>query len=242
MLTYKKWKQLNESFGSVTLGLSTPSTLGGVVGAQNITPEEAEGIELEEGKEGKEGKKGKCKCGKKQCICSKKMLDMDPEVLKQITTSDDDKEVETDVDATSDEDEVDVDELGDESDEEITDAEEDEEEEENGDEDKIIVKKSIKEIPPMMQKKKMCAKKHMKKKMGKKNCKHMTKEDAEWWQSIHDMMDVRHTTDKHWDGISEDQLYAPKDANEGLDGESEPGPGEPGYAPQTRIGTPFGKQ
>lgn len=62
----------------------------------------------------------------------------------------------------------------------------------------------------------------------KSKCK-MKKEEEEWWNSIHNMLDVSTVTQKSWDGITEDLLIP--------EAPEEPKAGEVGYAPQTRIGS-----
>ena len=79
---------------------------------------------------------------------------------------------------------------------------------------------------------------------GKK--KKMTAEETEWWNSLHSMTsyDPNH---KFSSGLNleEEKLFAPTDPNTGLisdanpepqEGNPEPGPGEVGYSPTTRIG------
>ena len=57
----------------------------------------------------------------------------------------------------------------------------------------------------------------------------MKKEEEEWWNSVHDMLDVTQTTKKSWDGITEDMLLSPPVES--------PQPGDVGFAPQNKIGS-----
>jgi hypothetical protein len=72
-----------------------------------------------------------------------------------------------------------------------------------------------------------------------KAMKKMKKEDEEWWSSVHNMSIVE-PQNKFWDGFSkleEDALIRPYDANaEFVNQSQEPKPGEPGFAPQGRVG------
>jgi len=57
----------------------------------------------------------------------------------------------------------------------------------------------------------------MKKKMKKKMKNEMTEEEIAWWSSVHSMMDTEKYLARSWDGFT-------------------PGPGEPGFAPQQKVG------
>jgi hypothetical protein len=72
--------------------------------------------------------------------------------------------------------------------------------------------------------------------MMKKAKKKMTKEETDWWSSVMSMVGTDPNS-KNWDGISvkEDALLPEIDPN-ALALANVPQPGEPGYAPQQRIG------
>ena len=67
--------------------------------------------------------------------------------------------------------------------------------------------------------------------------KKMKKEDQEWFNSVNSML-LADPESKAWDGfkrIEEDALMTPNDPNAGF-GSLEPQAGEPGFAPQGKIG------
>lgn len=224
--SYKQWKMVNESFGAlgpINLGFGRPQSIG-ITGSQ-FEIDNPEGEELEEAKSG--SKKSK------KMDADIEITDEDPKnrlvkklgnAKKDIEKVDD--EVEDDELDDSDDDDDDEDEELDDSDDDGDDIPDDEE-----DKDPDITKR------PMLMKKKM--KKGMKKAMKKS----MKKEDRDWWNSVHNMV-LSEPESKSWDGFSrikEDALLPPVDSNKGLgDAEPEmnanPGPGEVGYAPQTRFG------
>jgi len=131
-----------------------------------------------------------------------------------------DEEIEDeDLEAVEDEEEVDVD-VEEEPDEEEVDDEEDVDVE-----DKEDVDIEVDEEEPILKgacKGKNCTK-YMKKEKGKKKKpakkKMKTEEDQTWWTSVQNMMDSN-PNQKFWDGIG-------------------PKPGEPGFAPQGRVGDNF---
>lgn len=207
MLKYQEWKQLNESFGfgpTYTLGVKTPQAVG-VIGS--VLHSEEPNIEESKKKEPK-----------------KKMLKFDGEekekspfkggkspfkgkspFVKKDEEPEDEEEAEEKPEEEEDEDEK-------KSNKKPEDEEETEEEPEEGDEDEV----------PMFAKK--CSKAKCKAKMKK--------EDQEWWNSVHNMLDVSSVNNKSWDGLTEDLLLSPSDETQ-----EQPKPGEVGYAPQTRIGS-----
>lgn len=70
----------------------------------------------------------------------------------------------------------------------------------------------------------------------KKQKSKMKKEDVEFWNSLQKMLHGGLPTERFRDGtngFTEDALLAPIDINKAV---TEVGPGEPGFAPQTRIG------
>lgn len=185
MITYKKWRTLNESFGgAIPIGLGQHSVVGGVVGAH----------ELDEA-----AKKAK-----------KKMFGDDEDAPPP---EDDEKEPEDkgeDMDKPEKEDKPEPKDDG-------GDGEPEPKEDEGGD-----------EKPAFFSKKKAC-------KSCKKSKKKMTKEESEWYNSV--MGQINSDPNKRfWDGftkLEEDALIAPTDPNAEV---TEPGPGEPGFAPQQRVG------
>ena len=207
MLSYQKWKLLEESFGGV-LGIQTPNVVGGIVGnlagieeaktkkkmlEDDAVPTDDVPAEEEGDKEDADVEVEKDDCGcddKKNCskMCCKNMKKEgcgDEEDVE-----DDDSEDEEDLDG-----------------EDAGEGDPDNKAKEDG--------KTL-EMPLMMKKK-------MKKKMSKK----MKKEHLE-------NINAQISTDpqhKNWDGISkrEDCLIPGQE-------EKIPGPGEVGYAPQTRFG------
>lgn len=213
--SYKQWRLLNESFGAlgpITLGLGKQHSIG-VVGSQ-LGEDPKEGDELEEGK-----------CGGKKC--SKKMdadVDIEP---------DDDEEVP---------DEAPEEELP--KDKELKDDDEEGDEEKDSDDETDDVPDDEEDSDPDITKKPLLMKKKCKAGMKKAMKKGMKKEDQEWWNSIHNML-LADPEAKSWDGFSrikEDALLPPADANAGLANmepelANDPQPGEPGFAPQTRIGS-----
>ncbi len=242
MLSFGQYKKLNENFGgplggTFTLGLGKTSVVGGPVGATGIDWEavkaEEAALELEEAK----------KCAKK---CSKKKMDgdegedgelVDPKAPKDADSEDvsDDSDGD-DSDDDSDDDSGDSDDGDDSGD---SDSGDDGDSGDSGDD-------GGSGKPPFMKKgmdMKMQSKKSSKK-SAKKSAKKMTKEEvdeAAWWKSLKGQVgDFGH--ELYDDGLpkgtfQEDSLIAPTDANSGLaDTESEPAAGEPGFAPQTRIG------
>jgi hypothetical protein len=101
MLSYKEYKQLNESlYGAINLGIKNPSSVSGPIGALGATEvmetetEENEELSLEE------AKKMKCKCGKMMkkgmdCGCdSDKHEDEDSEKEEKEDSEDEDEDSE----------------------------------------------------------------------------------------------------------------------------------------------------
>lgn len=212
MLSYQKWKLLEESFGGV-LGIQTPHVVGGIVGnlagLEGIEEAKAKKKMLEDdavptdevpadddGDEDDVEKDDKDDCG---CDGEKKCSKMCCKNMKK-EACDDDEDVDGDDDDDSDDDEeLDGEDNGE--------GDPDEKAKEDG--------KTL-EIPMMMKKK-------MKKKMSKK----MKKEHLE---SINAQISSD-PQQKNWDGISKREDYLIPGQEEKI-----PGPGEVGYAPQTRFG------
>jgi len=223
--SYKQWRVLNETFGGfgpITLGLGKQQSVG-VVGAQ--LGEEPEGEELDE--------KKKC-CGKK--MDAEVELKAKPDAEAPPEDDDETSEVPEDDGKLSDEDSDDDDDDGDDDDDEGGD-----DDDEGGDSE---VPDEGDDADPDITKKPLLMKKKMKKGMKKAMKKGMKKEDQDWWNSVNSMM-LADPNYKSWDGftrIEEDALLPPADANAGLGDmeprvDGEPQPGEPGFAPQSRIGS-----
>ena len=213
MLSYKTWRSINESSINETtlpVGLKTPQSVGVFGGYATFD-------ELLEAK-------------KKM----KKKMDFGGDV----PMDDDDEEEDMDVDgaetgdgevvdAKAPKDEPDVDVSDDEVDDDMGDeGDEDDEDDEEMDDEKISLKPSMMKKPPMM--------------MKKKSSKKMKKENADFWNSLNNMMEL--PTMKNFDGIaygnvSEDALLPPLDPFTGHVLDSTPAPGEVGFAPDTRIGS-----
>jgi hypothetical protein len=73
--------------------------------------------------------------------------------------------------------------------------------------------------------------------MSKKKSKKMTKENEEWYNSVKGQLGSD-PNQKSWDGFStleEDAVIPPADPNAELV-DNQPGPGEVGYSPSTRLG------
>jgi len=261
MLTFKEWRDLNESVTgtSFTLGVARPATVGGIVGSTGASDWLAKWKLLE-------AKKMK-----------KKMFGKDvPEDEEELDPKLDDADLELgDEEGLDDEEKVSLDdeeglgdeELGDEEglgDEELDLGDEEgmSDEEGMGDEEDMDMppppKKGKGKKPPFAKGEIM--KKGMKKDDGKcKGCnkmmskcscktmkkgakKQMTKEETDWWNSVMGMIGPD-PNQKNWDGISvrEDALFPEIDPNalalaQVPQGETQPKPGEPGFSPATRIG------
>jgi hypothetical protein len=222
MLSFEKWKLMNESLGGFPLGVKTPGTIGVVGSNEIVRPLDFE-TELEEAK---------------KCFQKKKMNgDISDIVSKKhdIKVKDDDEEadVDADVKVKDDDEEADVDadvKVKDDDEEADVDADvkvKDDDEEADVDAD-VKVKD---EKPTLFQK--------------KKQKKSMKKEWDEKYRSLHNQLSNGLPGQKYWDGLSEDAVYAPKDPNQGL-GNMNPEtpldaqPGEVGFAPSGRVATGFG--
>lgn len=220
MLSYKNWKLLEESFGFSNLGIKTPQNIGSVgnlAGLDEASKKmkkkmlEDDAVPTDEvpdeGTEEEEDEGEETESEPKDCGCDDKKMCCKGMKKKMK------KEACEEDDEEEEEDE----------DQEIEDAEEeagedlDGDDEEGEDPDHVAkVKGKTLDMPLMGMKKKM------KKKMKKEHQDHVN--------SIKEMLasDPQH---KNWDGISvkqEDYLIQST--------ENQPGPGEPGYAPQTRFG------
>lgn len=232
LLSYKQYKILNETLGSpITLGMAKPTNLGMI--GNRLTPEELAAIELEEGKKKKKKmddgeaveidadtgdgevvddkkappKDKPCDCGSDDCPDCGGDSDIKEEGCgkkhSKKKMSDCGGGDDEEIDISDDSEDVDID------DDDDDDDSEDVEDLEGG------------ELAMM--------KKKMKKGMKKNAKKGMQKEEAEWWTSVHNMLDG-------FSSVTEESLLAPYDPNEGLTS-SEPGPGEVGYAPSGRVGS-----
>jgi hypothetical protein len=132
MLSYKEYKQLNESlYGAINLGIKTPSALAGVVGATGASEEISE---IESQPTLDEAKKA-CKCGKKMCAkCKMMKKGMEDEELEDEEESEDEDSKEKESDEESE----------DEESEEESEDEESEEEDDDEEEEKEMMKKGSK--------------------------------------------------------------------------------------------------
>jgi hypothetical protein len=129
----------------------------------------------------------------------------------------------------------------DDDDEEEVDVD-DEIDDEDGEEEDLDV--DVKKKPPMdkppMDKPPMDKPPMFSKKKSKKSKKKMKKEQAEFFKSLSAQMGGGNTNAKYWDGISEDAVFNPPEPNQGLadmepQAPENPGPGDLGYSPVTRI-------
>ncbi len=224
MLSYKKWKTLNESF-DCALGISQPQSLGI---SSNAGPTLDEFLSLLNEKK---------KMKKKMMLDKPGGMDDEDETgdgeMVEPSSLKDKKVVKNgcdDDDMDDDDDDEEMDDMGD------------------GEIDDNMASRSTSDKLMMMKKK-------MKGKMKKKMCsgkKKMKKEEIDpeeiaepdpvvdpWLQSVADMMKGDNST-KNWDGISsknEDALIPASDPNKDLvDQDSDPQPGEVGWAPQCRVG------
>ena len=236
MLSYKNWKLLEESFGFSNLGIKYPQNLGSVGNLAGLEEAKMKKKMLEDDAEVVKPEEDEKEDEDEEDVADVQVDDADAEV-----ESDDAEETEECGDKkmcckgmkkkmkkeSCDEDEEEEDE---EEDEEIEDAEEaagedlDGDDEEGEDPDHVAkIKGKTLEMPLLL---------GMKKKMKKKMVKKMKKEHVDRVASIKEML----STDpnyKNWDGISvkkEDYLLSPEAPA------AAPGPGEVGYAPQTRFG------
>lgn len=126
MLSYKEYKQLNESlYGAFNLGLKSPQNVGGIVSASSVNGTEA-ALEAQAEEAIEEAKKMK-----------KKMCGDEEEVSVDSEDEEKDDEVEDEDSEDSEED----------SDEDEDSEDEDEDSDEEEDEDKVV------EVPKMMKKK-----------------------------------------------------------------------------------------
>ena len=228
MLSYNEWEKLNENF-DFTLGLTSPQSIG-TVGGLGV---DLEGNDLDE--------------GKKKCSKSKKKMDVGDEeggdgdeLVKPAAPKD--KDVDVDVDDDSDDSDSGGDDSVDDSEGDDVSSDDSGDDSDSGGDDSGDDMGGDKK-PPFM------SKKGSKKKSTKKSSKKMKKEsqdelgfnsgDDEFFMSLRTQMGGdQWQMDKNWDGmptIEEESLIAPETPAAETE-TSEPGPGEPGFAPTTRIG------
>jgi hypothetical protein len=218
MISYNNWKLLQESFG-FTLGVSSTPKVASVGNLSGLDLEEAkmkkkmleDDAEENEDDENDDGEEGAEADGDD---VENKDKEADPEMCKSMK-----KKMKAE--GCDDDDDDDDDDDEDETDADVEDAEEktgmdlDGDDEEGEDPDHVAkVKGKTTEMPMSL---------GMKKKMKKKMKKEQVEEIK---QMINPEVKVR-----NWDGISvktEDMLIHSPDKN--------PGPGEVGYAPETRFG------
>jgi hypothetical protein len=221
MLSYKEFKQINESvMGARTLGLAQPQSLGIIT---DIPTEEELLAEM------------KKKMAATKAKMKKKMFgDVDPEggeMVKKAEPKDGDIDAEKDAAKDSEDSEEKVDkkpavkpeEDEDQDDDKGDDDDKGSNDDEDDEDDEDVDAKDDKEEPEAKEDagdaKEMFMKKGGK---GKKN-KNMKKEDQEFWTSIQNMIGVPVT--KSWDGWTPITNI-----------EQAIRPGDTGSAPQTRIG------
>ena len=218
MLSFKDWTLVKESF-NVSLGIATPQSLG------VISPSFEELLEA------------------KKKSMKKKMFGDEEEVPE-----DDGEELgdEVDADESGDGEVVKPKSLKDDPDAEDMGGDEDEDKDEDMDDEEedganpLLMK--MKKMKGKMKKKMSCEKKKDDKPMKKKMAEEVQEiESNDWLNSVSNM--IKQTDGKNWDGIStnEDALLPRINPLTGevmtdADVDAEPGPGEIGYAPQTRFG------
>jgi hypothetical protein len=242
MLSYKQWKMLNESFG-VTLGLASPHNLGlnksafGLDEAKmkkskkKMDVDEADGELTEPGKPSDDpevveddseispcGEKKFCKASKKKSVkkSKKKMWSDEDDAATDDLEAGDEAGMEDDDAALEDAEE----ETGE-------DLDGDEEEGESEEHQEKIAAKAV----PQMSKKK--SKKTMQKEAFLDN-------DEEWMASIKSMLhsDPNQKYDDGFTRYYEDALFTPIDTDNLTQAiRPEPGAGEVGFAPQSKIGS-----
>ena len=229
MLSYKNWKEINESLmgmGPITLGLSNPQNIA-VVGSNTAGLEEEIEGELESTEDWLAEAKKKMKILKKKINKAKKKMNGDME--DEVPSDDGDGDDEDMGDDDGDDEDVD-----DDDDSDSGDDDGDSDSDDNGDDEDMGDGNGGGMFMKKGGKKKMghgYMKKGGKKKSGSYSKKKMKKE-AHWWASDPDP--------KNWDGISaldEDSLVPPTDPNADFDQQQEePQPGDVGFAPDGRVG------
>ena len=219
MLSYKQWKLLNESLGgAIPLGVSQPQTIGAV--GSNLSLYELD-QELQEAKKkmvmkAKKKMGGECPSDDDDDDDDDKDMDMD---IKGKDVGSDDDSGNGGPDMGSEDDDMDSD-----------------EDDDGGD---MMMKRCSKK------KAKKCSKKQMKKEHSMKEY-NPNETEEEFFASLQSQLSGGVPTNKNWDGLSEDALYAMSDPNQGLADmnpqiSGNPQAGEVGYAPDTRVATQFGE-
>jgi hypothetical protein len=218
MLSYKQWKNLNESLGgAIPLGVSTPQNLGAVGSNLNLRQLE---IELDEAK--------------------KKMIMKAKKKMAGSCPSDDDDDDDDNGDDSEMDMKMDIKGKGDDSDMDMDDDNGDDDE--SGGDDAIMMKKCMKK------KSKKCMKKNMKKEHTVKEYNPNETEDeffASLQSQLSGGLPSDKNWDG-LSVQQEDALYNAQDPNTGLADmnpqvSDNPQPGEAGYAPDTRVATQFGE-
>lgn len=264
MNSYKKWKELHESFGpgGFTLGISQPQNMGlnsqfGIGEAKK--KEKDDDVEVDvDGDDGWEEmeddvkKEGGCGCGSKS---SKKSSKKSAKKSAKHMDSDMGGDFEDDDgEDHDDDDDKDDDKGGDEGGDEDEGGEDDDkggDEDEDGEGDKSS---DAAGGAPLFSKKKAAKKsaKKSSKKSAKKSAKKMHKEsvaanptakeewwktsDAEWMKSVQSMLGEKADLTKNKDGWSEYQEDSLFPANDpNANVSSDPKPGEVGFAPTGRL-------
>lgn len=195
MLSYKQWKLVNESLGSVTLGLAMPQNLGAIdfgfseakkskkkmedEPEVEVEDETGDGEVVEPSSEKDEAEDDECGCNtamsKKKSKKSKKKMSSDEVPEDGVEVPEEDAEEEEEVPEEGDEEELDVDADG---------------------EDEEIVEPDP-SVEPAYSKKKSA------KKSKKKMTSEMTEEEQAWWNSVNGMLSTDNLNQKFDDGFSQ---------------------------------------
>lgn len=257
MLSYDKWKTLNESIfnGPMTLGLGKPATVLGVMGSRGGTEAAREVADLEALEEAKKKMKKKMFGGGGD---DEEMDDDDGEMGDEKVVDDgngdgDDDVIDMDSDSDSDDGEC----MGKKCGKGMKKKSKKEWSEYSALEALQAEMKEIGDKLAFLKGKKgddsdggddsgddkgddkaMPFKKKGKDKDKKENLENMSSDDRAFWNSFSSMTDIDLDA-KHWDGISvrEDQLIEPP-TNDGLE-YKEPQPGDVGFAPNGKMGAGF---
>jgi hypothetical protein len=221
MISYKNWKSLNESFGFTTLGLAQPQNLG----LTSNLPTEEELLSEMKKKMAAIKKKMKKKMDGDMGIAPDEDEgdgEMVAPAAKKDENPDADKEAAVDSEDGGDDSEVVV------KGKKVVDPSGDDEtpDDAGGDEDKGDDTGMAKELFMMKKKMKKDGKKDSKDKKDDK--KEIKKEDADWINSVQNMLGVPQTS--NWDGFSPvgEVSVAVRE---------EPAAGEVGFAPQGKVGS-----
>lgn len=206
MLSYQKWKLYNESFGATSFNLGIKTPTSMGIVGANTTEL---GTELDEKK----------MLGTVDLADKKPLLPL-PKDKKPLN-----KDLEGDEEVVDDKDVAD--DIGDEDKDVGTedDLETDLDVAKDPDEDSAEKSTDLEIMPKKGTIVQKC-----------KKCATMRKEDQNWWNSVHSMLDPETMNQRFSSGLSEDMLIALSGTPEATTDDQTPGPGEVGFAPQARIG------